>query len=120
MKLNFKQLDKTGKQVQFIEGIYNFEENRESRWIWTSTNFSGVSKNVEYVTLTIISEIENTLTYDEESMDVKPMCINIVRLKVNDKKSFNIKLTKSYFADGDNRELGVKIIGVSIDDDVVF
>lgn len=120
MKLNFRQLDKTKKQVQFVEGVYNFEENKESKWIWTSSKFSGYAKNVEYITLTVVSEIENVLTYDVESMDLKPMCINIARIKVNDDGLFSLKLDKSYFVDGDNRELGVKIIGISVDNDVIF
>lgn len=120
MKLNFRQLDKTKKQVQFVEGVYNFEENRKSKWIWTSSKFSGYAKNVEYITLTVVSEMENVLTYDVESMDLKPTCLNIVRIKVNNDGLFSLKLDKAYFADGDSRELGVKIIGVSVDNDVIF
>lgn len=120
MKLNFRQLDKTKKQLQLVEGIYNFEENRESRWIWTSSNFSGYAKNVQCITLTVISDVDNILTYDDESMELKSGCINIVRIKVNDAGLFSLKLDKSYFVDGDNRDLGVKIIGISVDNDVIF
>jgi hypothetical protein len=120
MKLNFKQLDKTKKQIQFVEGIYNFEENKNSKWIWTSAKFSGYAKNIEYITLTVVSEMENVLTCDEESVDLKPACLNIVKIKVNDGGLFSLKLNNSYFAVGDNRELGVKIIGISVDNDVIF
>jgi flagellar assembly factor FliW len=120
MSVNFRQLDKKNKQIQFTDGVYSFEENRESRWIWTSSNFSGIAKNIEYVTLTIISEMDNVLIYDGESMNIKPKYINIVRLKVNEESKFTVKLENPYIVDGDNRELGVKIIGISADDILIF
>lgn len=120
MKVNFKQLDKTNKQVQFTDGVYTLEKNKESRWIWTSSKFSGMAKNVEYITLTIISEIENVINHNEESVELKPECINIIKLKIDHDGLFKLNLDKPYFAENDSRELGVKIIGISVDNDTIF
>ncbi len=47
-------------------------------------------------------------------------CVNIVKIKTQDKKTFEIKLSDPYLVSGDERILGVKITRIMIDQDVIF
>ena len=53
-------------------------------------------------------------------MDIKVDCLNIIKIKTSGKFEFNVNLKDSYKANGDNRILGVKILSISIDNDLIF
>lgn len=120
MKINFNQLDDNKKQLQFTNGIFSLENNRNIKWVWSSQEFGGTVKNIDYVTLTVTSEIDNVLFYDGNEMDIKVDCLNIIKIKTSGKSEFNIKLKDSYTTNGDSRILGVKILSISIDNDLIF
>lgn len=120
MKINFNQLDDTKKQIQFTNGIYSLENNRTVKWIWSSQEFEGTVKNIDYVTLTVTSDIDNVLYYDDNEMEIKTDCLNIVKIKTSGKSEFNIKLKDAYITNGDSRSLGIKILTISIDNDLIF
>jgi hypothetical protein len=113
-------LDDNEKQLQFTNGIYSLENNRNVKWVWSSQEFGGTVKNIDYVTLTVTSEIDNVLFYDNNEMDIKVDCLNIIKIKTSGKFEFNVNLKDSYKANGDNRILGVKILSISIDNDLIF
>jgi len=120
MRINFNQLDDSNKQIQFIDGIYSLESNQSMKWIWSSQKFSGIVNNIDYVTLTVTSEIDNVLYYDNKEMQIKTDCLNVVKLKTSGKSDFEINLKDPYMPRGDDRILGVKILSISIDNDVIF
>lgn len=120
MKINFNQLDDTKKQLQFTKGTYSVEHNKLNRWVWTAQEFGGVINNIEYVTLSVDTEIENVLYYDDNSMVLKPDCYNVVKLKTSGKSEFSVTLLKPFIVSGDNRILGIKILSISIDNDIIF
>jgi hypothetical protein len=120
MKINYNQLDDSKKQIQFTHGIYSLENNKSTKWIWSSTNFGGLINNVDYITLTVTSEVDNILYYDNNEMELKTDCLNVVKIKTSGKSEFEINLKDPYIVSGDNRTLGVKILSISIDNDVIF
>ena len=120
MKINFNQLDDSKKQIQFINGIYSLENNKNVKWVWTNQEFDGILKNIDYVTLTVASDIDNVLYYDDNEMEIKTDCLNIVKIKTSGKSKFNIKLKDAYITNSDSRTLGVKILSISVDNDIIF
>jgi hypothetical protein len=120
MKINYNQLDDSKKQIQFTHGIYSLENNRSTKWIWSSQTFGGIVNNVDYVTLTVTSEIDNTLHYDNNQMELKTDCLNVLKIKTSGKSKFEITLKDPYTVIGDSRTLGVKILSISIDNDLIF
>lgn len=120
MKINFNQLDNNKKQLQFTDGIYNLEINNGVKWVWTSQEFGGVVSNIEYVTLIVASDVDNILYYDDNEVEVHPECLNIVKLKTKDKSEFLIKLKNPYIVLTDSRILGIKILSISADNEIIF
>jgi hypothetical protein len=53
-------------------------------------------------------------------MELKTDCLNVVKIKTSGKSEFKINLKDPYTVVGDNRTLGVKILSISIDNDVIF
>ena len=47
MKINFNQLDDNEKQLQFTNGIYSLENNRNVKWVWSSQEFGVTVKNID-------------------------------------------------------------------------
>lgn len=120
MKINFNQLDQSKKVIQFLEGIYPLETDKKSSWIWTYKKICGVVSNVEFITIKALSQIDNTLIYDNNTMDIKSDSLNIFKLNVSGKESFTFELTDTFNPSNDNRKLGIKIVGILIDGEVIF
>ncbi len=120
MKINYNQLDDSKKHIQFTSGIYSLENGKNGKWIWSSQEIDGVVKNIDYVTLTVTSDIDNVLYFDNNEMDIKKDCLNIIKIKTSGKSEFNIKLKDVYITDNDSRTLGIKILSISIDNDLIF
>ena len=118
--IKFNQLDDINREFSLVDGVYNQEYDSNKTWIWTSQNFGGIVSNISHVTMTINSDILNTLYYDNISVILYPNCVNVVKLKTQDKKSFDIKLANSFIVNNDSRTLGVKITRIMIDQDVIF
>lgn len=120
MKISYSQFDDTNKQFQLTEGIYEIEKDRSDKWIWTSTNFSGIILNINSITFSLHSDIENTLLYENNSIRIYPKCLSVVKLKVDGKTNFNLKLLNPYVVENDDRVLGLKIVRILIDNDIIF
>lgn len=120
MQINYNQLSENKKVLQFTEGCYPVEFNRQRKWIWTSKEFGGIIENVEVLSLTIETDLDNKLYYEDLDMDLNPDCLNIISLPVKGKKEFSLSLETDYDVPPDIRKLGVKIISVSVDGDVIF
>lgn len=118
--IRFIQLDDTNREFSLTDGVYNQEYDSNKTWIWTSQNFGGIVSNISHVTMTINSDIQNTLYYDDISVQLYPNCVNVFKIKTSGKSEFNIKLNSPYVVDGDLRTLGVKILSISIDNDIIF
>lgn len=120
MNINYTVLDDLKKSLYFTHGFYEIETEGDSRWIWTSNVFGGVAVDVNYVCLTFKSQVENVLLLDKESVIVKPGCLNVLKFKFKNKKNFEFKLKSPFTPPNDNRSLGVQIMKIVIDDDVIF
>jgi len=120
MKINFKQLDCNKKMIQFVEGIFPIETDKKFSWIWTTTEVFGFVSNINSITIKAFSEIDNTLFYNDEIMDIKSDSLNIIKFNVKDQSDFKFKLQNSFNASNDTRQLGIRIIGILIDDEVIF
>lgn len=120
MKINFNQLDESKKQIQFTDGIYNLEINKGEKWMWTSQEFCGIVKNVNYISLTVMSDINNILYFDDNEVTIYSDCLNIIKFNVKDKSEFNIVLKDQHITPNDKRTLGVKILSISIDNELIF
>lgn len=120
MKIRFNQIDDTNREFQLINGIYSTEFDSNKKWIWTSTTFDGVVSNINYVTLTVQSEIKNTFLYEDTSIDLNTDCLNVIKINTTGKKTFEVKLSNPYVVNGDDRILGIKIVQIMIDQDVIF
>jgi hypothetical protein len=118
--IRFIQLDDTNREFSLTDGVYNQEYDSNKMWIWTNQHFGGTVSNISYITLTVESNIQNTLYYDDISVKLIPDCVNIVKIKTQDKKTFEIKLSDPYLVSNDDRVLGVKITRIVLDQDVVF
>ena len=120
MIINFEQLDQSGKNVQFLEGMFPLEKDQSFSWIWTSKDVNGIVNNVNDITIKAFSEIDNILFYDDSRMKIKSNCLNIIKLNTSGKQEFSFRLEKAFIADNDDRELGLKIVGILVDGDVIF
>jgi hypothetical protein len=118
--IKFNQLDDTNREFSLTDGVYNQEYDSNKTWIWTSQNFGGIVSNISHVTMTINSDLQNTLYYDDISVELYPNCVNVVKFKTQDKKTFEIKLSDPYIVSNDARVLGVRITRIMIDQDVIF
>ena len=118
--IKFTALDDINREFSLVDGVYNQEYDSNKTWIWTSQNFGGIVSNISHVTMTINSDIQNTLYYDDISVKLIPDCVNIVKIKTQDKKTFEVKLSDPYIVSDDSRVLGVRITRIIIDQDVIF
>ena len=120
MKISYNTLDKTEKQFKLTKGVYSIENDRLTKWMWTAQEFSGVVNNIEYITLSIMTNIKNKLIYEDKSIDLNTECLNVVKIKMSGKVDFKFKLELPYEVNNDARSLGVMLVGISVDDDVIF
>lgn len=120
MKISYSQFDDTNKQFQLMDGIFEIEKDKNEKWLWTSTQFSDHILNVDTITFSVHSEIPNTLLYENTSIQLHPKCLSVVKLKVTDKREFSLKLLNPYIVDGDDRVLGIKIVRILVDNDIIF
>lgn len=120
MKINFKKLDETKKIAQFLDGIFPLETDKKSHWIWTSSKVYGIVSDVESITIKAFSEIDNVLIYNNDEMIIKSDCLNIIKLDTIGKKEFTFELKKIFNPTNDNRKLGLKIVGILVDSEVIF
>lgn len=120
MKISYSQFDDTNKQFQLTDGIYEIEKDKTEKWIWTSTQFSGTILNIDTITFSLHSDIENTLLYENNSIQLYPKCLSVVKLKVNEKTNFKLKLLNPYVVENDDRVLGLKIVRILIDNEIIF
>jgi hypothetical protein len=118
--IRFIQLDDINREFSLVDGVYNQEYDSNKTWIWTSQNFGGIVSNISHVTMTINSDIQNTLYYDDISVQLYPNCVNVVKLNTIGKKTFEVKLANPFIANNDPRKLGVKITRIVLDQDVIF
>lgn len=120
MKINFKKLDQTKKVVQFLEGVFPLETDKKFSWVWTTTRVYGIVSNVESITIKAFSEIDNVLIHEGNEMEIKSDCLNIIKIDTVGKEKFIFELQKSFNPVNDDRELGLKIIGILVDEEVIF
>jgi len=120
MKINFKQLDENKKIIQFLEGIFSLETDKKFSWIWTTKRVSGIVNNINTVTIKAFSEIDNVLICDNNEMEIRSDSLNIIKLNLVGKKDFSFELSNGFYPANDDRELGIRIIGISVDEEVIF
>jgi len=120
MKIRFNQLDDTNRKFHLVNGVYTTEYDDSKKWIWTGQKFDGVVLNINYVILTINSQIYNTLYYDDSEVELYPECVNVIKIKTTGKTSFEVRLANPYIVNNDSRILGVKITRIVLDQDVIF
>lgn len=120
MTINYNQLDSSNKSLYIVDGIYPIESDKKSSWIWTSTTVNGIVNNVEYVTIQATSEIDNVLVYDDISVDIKPNSLNIIKLNTKGKNDFQFSLKNVFNVPTDDRNLGIKIIGLFVDGERIY
>ena len=82
MKISYNEFDDIKRKFQLVDGVYSIEKNRNEKWIWTSTEFGGVVCNVESITFSFISEIDNILYHNDSKSWSKTIKIKIVRPKM--------------------------------------
>ena len=120
MKISYNTLDNTQKQFKLIDGVYSIENDRLTKWMWTAQEFSGVVNNIDYITLSIMSNIKNKLIYEDKSIDLNTECLNVVKIKMSDKTDFKFKLELPYEVNNDSRSLGVMLVGIKVEEDVIL
>lgn len=120
MKISYNQFDDVNRQFQLVNGVYSIEKDKNEKWIWTSTEFGGIIANIDNITLSVFSEIPNTMIYDGNSITLHPNCLSVVKIKVSGKSDFEIRLANPYVVSNDSRVLGVRIMRIVIDNDVIF
>lgn len=120
MKIGFNQLDNTKKSVQFLEGIFPLETDKKFFWVWTSTKISGVTSNVKYLTIEAFSEIDNVLISNGYEMEIKSDCLNIIKLNTTENQNFTFELLDAFKPVNDDRDLGIRIVRILIDGEVIF
>jgi len=103
-----------------LNGVFPLEKDKNFSWIWTATKVSGIVSNVKYITIKAFSEIDNVLIYENDKIDIKPDSLNILKMNVENKSKFEFELESKFNASNDNRDLGIKIVGMSIDDEIIF
>lgn len=120
MNVSFNQLDDAHKSLHFLSGTYPVEYDKNTSWIWTADYIYGTISNVNYILFKAFSEIDNFLIYENERIDIKSNSLNIIKLNVTDKTEFEFRLESSFNPVNDTRELGIKIIGILVDGEVIF
>lgn len=120
MNINFNQLDQSRKAIHFLEGIYPLETDKKFSWVWTSKKISGIVSNIEFITIKALSQNDNTLTFDNNVIEIKSDSLNIIKLNVFGKESFTFELTNTFNPPNDDRELGIKIVGILVDGEIIF
>jgi len=121
MRINFKQLDTNSEKIlKFTYGLYPVERDRNSKWVWTANLFGGVSNDIKSLTITATSEIENTLTFDGGEMEIQKDCLNILKLNLENKKQFELKLVNTFTTASDQRKLGIRISNIYVDGEIIF
>jgi hypothetical protein len=121
MKINFKQLDTNSEKIlKFTYGLYPIELDRTSTWVWTDNLFGGESNDIKSLTIAATSEIENTLLFNGEEMEIQKDCLNIIRLNLENKKQFELKLVNTFTTETDQRKLGIRISNIYVDGEIIF
>ena len=120
MKISYNTLDNTEKQFKLVDGVYSIEYDRLTKWMWTAQEFSGVVNNIEYITLSIMTNIKNKLIYEDKSIDLNTECLNLLKIKMIGKTEFKFKLELPYEVNNDSRSLGVMLVGIRVEEDLIF
>ena len=120
MIIRYNQPDNLNKIFQILDGTFSIERSENFSWIWTTTKVNGIVSNVDYIIIKALSEIDNILFYDNNQIEIKSNCLNIIKLNTAGKQEFNFRLENTFIPDNDNRELGLKIVGILVDGDVIF
>lgn len=120
MKVNYTSFLDNEKQFNLLNGIYPIEQDASSRWIWTAQNFGGTIDNIEYITFSLISNIKNQLIYDDKIIDIDKDCLYIIKVITKNKTHFNFSLKTSYEDNNDQRLLGIMLVGIKVEEDVIF
>ena len=121
MKMNFKQLDKNSEKIlKFTYGLYTVENNHNSNWVWTANLFGGISNDIKSLMISATSEIENTLLFNGEEMEIQTDSLNILRLNLENKKLFKLELSNTFTPDSDDRKLGIRISNIYVDGEIIF
>lgn len=120
MKISYNQFDDVNKQFQLVNGVYSIEKDKNEKWIWTSTEFGGVISNIDTITMSVYSEIPNTLVYDGNSVTLHPNCLSVIKIKTSGKTEFEINLVNPFVVQNDSRVLGVRIMRIVIDGEIIF
>ena len=121
MKLNYKHLEINNEKIlKFTYGLYPVELDRNSKWMWTADLFGGEANDIKSLTITAISEIENTLLFNGEEMEIQTDSLNILRLNLENKKLFKLELLNIFTPDSDDRKLGIRISNIYVDGEIIF
>ena len=120
MNINFKSLDDSNKQLKFLDGIFQLETNNRSSWVWTSHKVGGIVSNIKFITIKAFSDIDNVLFYDKYDVEIKRDSLNIIKFDTAGKDTFSFELQKVFNVETDNRDLGIKIVGILIDGEAIF
>ena len=120
MRIIYNQSDNSNKIFQVLDGTFSMEKSENFSWIWTTTRVNGIVSNVDCITIKAFSEIDNILFYEDNKIEIKSNCLNIIKLNTAGKQEFNFYLENTFIANNDNRELGLKIVGILVDRDVIF
>jgi hypothetical protein len=120
MTLNFNQLDSANKSFYIVEGLYPIEHDKNTSWMWTSTNVVGIVFNIQSIIIHATSDIDNVLIYDNINVDIKPNSLNIIKLNTTDKTEFQFSLKNIFRPQNDTRDLGIQIKCIIIDGERVY
>jgi hypothetical protein len=120
MKISYNTLNNQNKQFKLTDGIYVLEHDRSHKWAWTSTEFFGITQNVNKIIFGLNSNIKNKLFFEDLSVDINENCLNLVEIDVTNKTEFQFRLEKQYDTPSDQRILGVKIVSINIDGTFIF
>lgn len=120
MNVSFNQLDDTHKSLHFLSGTYPVEYDKNTSWIWTADYIYGTISNVNYILFKAFSEIDNTLTHDNNTIEIKSNCLNIIKINTKGKSDFSLQLKNIYNPNGDSRNLGLKVVGINVDGEFIF
>jgi len=121
MKLNYKHLEIHNEKIlKFTYGLYPIEVGRTSTWVWTDNLFGGESNDIKSLMISATSEIENTLLFNGEEMEIQTDSLNILRLNLENKKLFKLELSNTFTPDSDDRKLGIRISNIYVDGEIIF
>lgn len=120
MRIIYNQSDNSNKIFQVLDGTFSMEKSENFSWIWTTTKVNGIVSNVDCITIKAFSEIDNVLTIDGNKMNIKSDCLNIIKINTSGKSEFEFELNDGFVASNDDRQLGIKIVGILIDGEVIF